>query len=229
MMKAPLYILSVLLFPVLLLAQPDRNQKFAAAGYLGLNLSQIDGDYYFGYNQPGWRFGVETQYLARPKFFFSLGIGFAQSGSRPSGKERDERAYNSVSLRLNSVEVPLLFNYRLGNKAATGSKQNFGLFRSGTIQLGLALNRLTGYRISSTGRISQLERNQNFTAVEAEFEDFDLRGIVGATVRVGLRGAIFVQHDKSILGLYRPGDVGLDEVLPLYPYSLTFGVKYVVY
>jgi hypothetical protein len=212
-----------------LAAQPERNQKFAAAGYLGLNLSQIDGDYYFGYNQPGLRFGVETQYLARPKYYFSLGIGYSQTGSRPSGKERDERAYNSVNLRLNSVEVPLLFHYRLGNKAATGRKQDYGLFRSGTIQVGVAMNRLIGYTVGSTGRVERLDRNENFTAVEADFEDFDLRAIIGATVRVGLRGAIFVQHDKSVFGLYRPGDVGLGEVLPLYPYSLTFGVKYVVY
>jgi hypothetical protein len=222
-------LLAFFFLPLWLAGQPEPNQQFAVAGYLGLNLSQIDGDYYFGYNQPGVRFGVETQYLARPKYFFSLGLGFVQSGSRPSGRERDERAYNSVSLRLNSIEIPLLFNYRLGDKSATGRGQNYQLFRSGTLQLGVALNRLTGFTVGSTGQIDRLDRNENFTAVEAEFEELDFRAIVGATVRIGLRAALFVQHDKSILGLYRPGNVGQGEVLPLYPYSLTLGVKYVVY
>jgi hypothetical protein len=220
---------ALLLTPLFLISQPDRDQRFAAAGYLGLNLSQIDGDYYFGYNQPGVRFGIEVQYLARPKFFFTIGLGFSQSGSKPSGRERDERAYNSVSLRLNAIEVPLLFNYRLGKKTDIGQKQNFKLFRSGTLQAGIALNRLTGFTSSSTGRVNQLERKQNFTAVSPEFEDLDFRVIVGATVRIGLRGAVFIQHDKSILGLYRPGNVGLEDVLPLYPYSLSLGFKYVLY
>lgn len=215
--------------PFLLFAQPDKDQRFAFAGYLGFNLSQIDGDYYFGYNQPGVRFGIETQYLARPKYFFSVGLGYAQTGSRPNRAERNERGNNTVALRLNTIEIPLLFNYRLGKKTDVGRKQNYQLFRGATIQVGLVVSRITGLSVRTSGRAERLPRKFNFTSVKPEYEEFDLKAIAGVTVGLGLKTAFFLQHNKSILGLYRPGNVGLEEVLPLYPYSLSMGLRVVVY
>ena len=90
-MKHCCAVLPILFLALGLSAQPDRNQKFAAAGYLGFNFSQIHGDSYFGYNNAGLRFGLETQYLLQPAYFISLGIGYSREGVRPSRKEIDAK------------------------------------------------------------------------------------------------------------------------------------------
>lgn len=228
-LKSGLTLCLLFFLPLLLSGQPGKGQRFAAAGYLGSNLSQIDGDYYFGYNLPGIRFGLETQLLLNPKWYVSVGIGYSQLGSKPTRKEISERGGRSVALKLNMVEIPVLFNYRLGNKSAYTKKSNYGLYRSSILQLGLSLTRSTGYRISTEGTISALPRNQNFVSVEDRFENFDLYAIVGITVPVSIRTSLFVQHGKSIRGLYRPTELVREEVLPLFPYYLTFGVRHVVY
>lgn len=86
-MKYSYTLLFLLFLMSSLCAQPARNQKFAGAGYLGVNLSQIHGDSYFGYNKPGLRFGIETQYLLKPQYFISVGLGYTQEGASPNEEE----------------------------------------------------------------------------------------------------------------------------------------------
>ena len=219
----------LLLFSTQLSAQPNRNQKFAAAVHLGANLAQIDGDYYFGYNKLGLRFGVESLILFRPKSFLTVGLNYTQGGARPTRKERQERNNGTVALRLNSIEVPVMFNYRLGDREATGKKQDYGLFRSITLRAGASFTRLTSFRASSSGAPERNPVRYNFTNVSEEFRNFDLNGIIGITIRTGLKGAIYAEHSKSILGLYQPEGNAQNAVLPLFPYSLTLGYRYVIY
>lgn len=218
------------LLPVFrLAAQPEDRQRFAAAGYAGINLAQIDGDYYFGYHQKGIRFGIETQLLLSPKLFLSAGLGFNQMGSQATRRERNERGGKALGIRLNTVEIPLLLHYRLGNRDATGKKQNYQLFRSGILQIGLAFNRITGYQISRQGGTENLPRQENWAAVEEQFEQLDVFGLVGINIPIGLRNAILIQHGRSFRGLYRPESEALREVLPLFPYYLTLGIKHTLY
>ena len=226
--RHPLTLL-LLLLPWLLAAQPDRKQRFAAAAHLGLNLAQIDGDYYFGYNRPGVRFGLETLYLINPKYFLTVGFTYSQGGARPTRGERLERNNATVDLRLNTIEVPVLFNYRLGKKSATGKKDDYALFRSTTLRAGVALSRLASYRTGSQGVPERNPIRYNFTRVEEEFCQFDMYAIVGADIRMGLNGALFVEHSKSVFGLYQPEVKDGDGVLPLFPYALTIGLKYTLY
>jgi len=213
-----------------LTAQPDKNQKFAAAAYLGLNAAQIDGDYYFGYNKTGLRFGLETQYLISPKLYATVGVGFNQMGSRATKSERNDSGGKALALRLTAVEIPLLINYRLGNKTATGKKENYQLFRSCIAQFGVSFTRLTGYRIARTGRTNDLPVSENFVSVENQFEDFDVHLMVGLAIPVSLQTSIMIQHGRSLLGLYRPEVERIEAaVLPLFPYYLTLGVKHAFY
>lgn len=227
-------VLPILFLALGLSAQPDRNQKFAAAGYLGFNFSQIHGDSYFGYNNAGLRFGLETQYLLQPEYFISLGIGYSHEGVRPSRKEVDEKGGNATALKLDMVEIPLLFNYRLGDKNHTGKKNDYGLFRSTTLQAGVKLTRLFGFRTVNRGYLNQILDSPDFTRAEIEFQDFDLAAVAGVTIRLGLKGAFFVQHSLSVRGLYGKKDLeraqaGPFEVFQLRPYALTIGGKLVFY
>ena len=210
-------------------AQPKRGQYFAAAAHLGVNLSQIDGDYYFGYNRIGLRAGLEAQILLHPKSYLSVGFNFSQGGSRPSRQERDDLKNNTVALRLNTIEVPLLFNYRLGNKLEVGRKQEYRLFRSVSLRAGLALTRIASYRTTAVGAPQRNEAKFNFTEVADQYRNFDLTVIAGVVIPTGLRGGIIIEHNKSVLGLYQPEVKSREEVLPLFPYNLTLGYRYVLY
>jgi|AntRauTorckE5430_2_1112549.scaffolds.fasta_scaffold00374_8 hypothetical protein len=210
-------------------SQPDRNQKFSIAAYLGANLAQIDGDYYFGYNKVGLNFGIESQVLLNPKYFLSIGLGYSQLGARPTKQEINERGGRSLELQINSVEIPILLNYRLGKKSEGTKKADHKLFRSTVIRVGLSVSRSTGFRVSRFGNISALPQNQNFVSVQDRFNQFDLFAIIGVTIPVDFHWSIFAQHSKSVLGLYRPEELILNEVLPLFPYSLSFGARYQIY
>ena len=224
----------ILFLAVGLNGQPDRNQKFAAAGYLGANFSQIHGDTYFGYNNVGIRFGIETQYLWRPKYFVTVGIGFSQEGARPSLKEVDAQGGNATVLKLSMVEIPLLFNYRLGDAKATGRKNKYELYRSTVLQAGVKLTRLTGYRTHNRGFFDQLIQNPVYSEAGIDFQDFDFAFVAGVTFPLGLKTAVFLQHSLSIKGLYKKDDIGraqagVDWVYQLRPYSLSIGGKIVLY
>ena len=90
----------------------------------------------------GYVLGLKTQYLVRPKYFFSIGVGYSQAGAQANRSERNERKYNTVNLGLNYAEIPLIFNYRLGNKLSYTKKADYQLYRSGIIQVGVALTRI---------------------------------------------------------------------------------------
>jgi len=211
-------------------AQPDRGQRFAAAAYLGANAAQIDGDYYFGYNHLGLNAGIESQLLLSPKYFVSVGLSFSQMGAKPTRREISERGGRVLQLRLNSVEIPLMFNYRLGKKNEFTKKKDYRLFKSAVVRAGVSLSRLTGYRTTDFGDLSALPRNQNFVSVEDEFNQFDLYALVGVTIPVNMHWSFYLHHTKSIFGLYQPdGGFMRNAVLPLFPYSLSLGVRYTVY
>ena len=212
-----------------LAAQPDPNQRFAAFGYAGLNLAQIDGDYYFGYNKAGIRFGVGAHIVIKPKWYTSVGLGFNQLGTRPSRKERNERNLATIDLRLNVVEVPVLLHYRLGDKNAYTKKLNYQLYRSSEIQFGLAVSRTVGTRVERTGRASQFAAREDFVAVQDQYKSTDLYFLLGVAVQLSTSSSIYVQHGKSVLGIYRPETKRMGEVLPLFPYYFNLGMRYTLY
>lgn len=132
------------------------------------------------------------------------------------------------------IEIPILFNYRLGDRKSTGRKYNHALYRSTTFQAGVKLTRLIGSRTVNRGFFDQLLINPVFNDANLEFQDFDVAVVGGFTFRIGLKGAIYVQHSLSVRGLYKleeveaAREVGID-VSQLRPYSLTIGGKYVFY
>lgn len=137
-------------------------------------------------------------------------------------------------ININMVEIPILFNYRVGDKKATGKKYDSALYRSVAMQAGLKLTRFINQRTTNRGFFGSLLTDVEFSEGNIEFQSFDLAAVVGATVPVGLKGAIFVQHSLSLRGLYRPEDVenaraSFFDVLQLRPYSLTFGAKLILY
>lgn len=226
--------LLIFFFPIFIYAQPSQNQRFAAAVYAGGNFSQIHGDSYFGYRNLGFRAGVETHYLLDHKYFLSLGIGYIQEGATPSQKEVAANGGNATVLRLSMIEIPFLFNYRLGKKGTRRKKDRLALYKSTTIHGGFKVTRLMGFRTANKGLFDQILSNPSYTEAEIDFQDFDVHGVLGASFKIGLKYAVFVQHSLSIRGLYQPEDVQRLLGRPHYinqlrPYSISIGGKVLFY
>jgi hypothetical protein len=224
-----LLILVFLLLPLFLEAQPDKNQRFGAFGYAGVNLAQIEGDSYSGYNKIGARAGIGVSILWSPKIYTSLGFGFSQLGSQASRSEQSEDAGAAIDLRLNTVELPLLFHFRLGDRKATTKKTNYGLYRSGEIQVGVAVNRTTGRRVSELGIIELLTEKEYFTAALENFEDLDFQLLLGASLQFSLKSGMFLQYGRSLSGIYRYKGIDPDAVPTLQPYFMSIGYRHTVY
>ncbi len=210
-------------------AQPAKDQQFGAFAYLGLNLAQIDGDAYTGYNQPGLRGGLGVNLLWSPKLYTSIGFGYSQLGSRASRAEKLEQSGAAINLRLHTIEVPLLFHLRLGDRKATTKKTNYALYRSAELQLGVAVNRTTGRRVRSTGNLALLSARENFVTVIDQYQDVDVQLLVGAAAQLSPAAGLFVQYGLSLQGIYQPEIIRPDEVLSLQPYYLTVGARWTVY
>ncbi|MEM9929055.1 MAG: hypothetical protein AAF840_04515, partial [Bacteroidota bacterium] len=167
-----IFSLLALLLPVLLLAQPSPKQQFGAFGYLGVNRSQIDGDAYEGYRKYGIRGGIGVNVLLSPLIYTSIGFGFSQFGSRASQNEQAEQARTAINLTLNTVELPVMVHFRIGDRRATTKKYNFGLYQSPELHVGLAVNRTTGRRVKVDGNLIRLTGRQNFVSVIDEYKDW---------------------------------------------------------
>lgn len=94
------------------------SQTFEGSIVLGFNLSQIDGDLLAGFNQIGLNGGVKVGVGFSDRWKSSIGLQFAQRGSRFGSNEITNSTFDKI--RLNIVEVPLLAHFREWKFDVTG-------------------------------------------------------------------------------------------------------------
>jgi len=107
-------------------------QRFLGALAFGGNLTQVDGDEVYGYKKLGFNVGVASFLPIHEKFFISLEVAFSQKGAYQK-YPRDQNPFKLLpyyNLRLNYVEIPLLFHFEDKHFAMIGT--------------GFSLNRLVG-------------------------------------------------------------------------------------
>jgi hypothetical protein len=80
---------------------------------LGFDASQVAGDTYSGYNKVGPVGGFFVNLQPTKHSSFQMELYYVQKGSRKSA-DAVEEDYNSYLLRLNYVELPLLYKYHFG-------------------------------------------------------------------------------------------------------------------
>lgn len=86
---------------------PVFAQTFSAGFSGGLVASQVSGDRSGGFNKPGFYGGPWAAFMLNEVWQFRMEILYFQKGSRENPTE--ENGYYKYRLRLNYVEVPLLF------------------------------------------------------------------------------------------------------------------------
>lgn len=106
-------------------------QQVRAGVVAGLNLAQVDGDEIYGFNKPGFNAGLFASVPIGKNFFFSLETDFNQKGSH-QGKQYELQdttgaiMTGAYDLRLNYLEVPVLFFYNDKNVLAAGGGFSYG-------------------------------------------------------------------------------------------------------
>ena len=100
--KSNLLILHFIFFVSAISAQ----QKFKAGVIVGLNGSQLSGDTYSGYNQPGIYGGLFVQTTLSNEIQLNFDIAFSQKGSRHNPRP-EKGDFSQYYLRLNYIEIPV--------------------------------------------------------------------------------------------------------------------------
>jgi hypothetical protein len=119
----------VLLFIAFLLTKTTQAQIFNAGISAGINISQIEGDGFAGYNKAGPAFGVFVNTFFSEKLAGQMEINYSVKGSqRQPALENPE--YYRIDLRY--IEIPLLARYFLPSGfVAEGGLSGGYLFKSG--------------------------------------------------------------------------------------------------
>ena len=88
-------------------------QKFNGGAMIGMAASQVAGDKYSGYNKVGPIAGFFVNFQPVEHSSLQMELYYVQKGSRKNANAVEED-YESYLLRLNYVEMPLLYQYHLG-------------------------------------------------------------------------------------------------------------------
>jgi len=88
-------------------------QPFSGGILLGGNSSQVAGDNFSGFNKAGFSAGVFVRTQLDTKYGLQMELYFTQKGAR-SNTKAEEAGNLAYLLRLNYVELPLIFQYDLG-------------------------------------------------------------------------------------------------------------------
>ena len=89
------------------------SQQFNGGAMIGLAASQVAGDTYSGFHKAGPVAGFFVNLDATPRSTFQMELYYVQKGSRDNANAV-EGDYDSYLLRLNYVELPLLYQFKLG-------------------------------------------------------------------------------------------------------------------
>jgi hypothetical protein len=111
--------LSLFIFPAIY------AQNIKGGIYGGFNFSQVDGDEVYGFHKKGFNIGPTAIIPIKTRFSVSLETLYNQKGSFQKPVNKDT-SYGMYSLKLNYVEVPVLFHVRDKNKINFGTGVSWG-------------------------------------------------------------------------------------------------------
>ena len=92
-------------------------QRFEGGALAGFNASQVEGDYFKGFNKPGVLAGFFVQTDIAPAIFAAMEIKYSQKGSRKRIKPKDPEPEVYI-MRLGYMDVPLYLGFRTNDIGA---------------------------------------------------------------------------------------------------------------
>lgn len=148
-----IYTILVISIILLITSVEAKSQIIKGEAFLGMNMSQIEGDNAYGYHRLGLHGGLGAIVPVFQKnnfnFDIALEVAFNQRGShqRQQYLEKENGFTGEYDLYLNYLEVPLLFYFSDKNLASIG--------------IGASYGRLVGLKEYEHGKLTNVNLNYN--------------------------------------------------------------------
>ncbi|MFI5218688.1 MAG: outer membrane beta-barrel protein [Bacteroidia bacterium] len=182
------------------------SQRFNSGIVAGLTATQVSGDDLQGFDKPGLQVGALVSAEMSQKFDLSFQILYTQKGSkRKSNVEQGDFQY--YLLKLNYIEVPLLFTYKSSKKVHIESGISYGYLASSSEE-------------DETGVISDIPDRK-------KFKNYELGFLIGMNYMLFENFYLNLQATNSILPVreYEPGTYKIHR--DQYNSGLLFTFKYI--
>ncbi len=176
-------------------AQRKRKQKlpdnrFELSVLTGINLSQIDGDYFTGFDQSGLNAGIQVDAIMAPRLRLSVGMMYSQKGAMiPHGVVLSSNPKNDRQVRLNYIEIPILFKFML-NQAHSGA----------FLEVGASLARLSSTQIIE--REAFISKGTIYNDISNEFDKADANAVFGIGFTIGKRFSLVMRYNYGLTKFY---------------------------
>ena len=179
------------------------DHRFEIGIVAGTNLSQIDGDFFTGFDLAGINTGLQVDALMSSRLRLTVGMHYSQKGAfTPHGTVVTPNTRNDRTLRLNYVEIPILFKAML-------DKPESGPF----FEIGGAVSRLSSTKIDELPA-SQIE-GTIYNEILPEFNKNDINAVAGFGFTLGSRFSFTLRYHYSLQKIYSD-----PEIMPRNPFSL---------
>lgn len=178
-------------------------QQFNGTLIGGISTTQISGDQLAGFNKAGIVMGAGVSTSIGKDWEIEMQISYMQKGSRKNAQP-DKNDFVYYLLRLNYIEVPLLFNYTQADKMR--------------FEMGPALGVL----------LSSFEENQDGEYIgRTPFEDYDVSFNIGMMYSFVENLYINTRYSTSVLKVREHSSGSTDRLNKgQYNSVLMFGLKY---
>ncbi len=205
---------------------PD-SERFNAGVIIGLNTSQIDGDYFTGYDKNGLTGGLKGIVRLTPRLDFNMEFLYSKKGSSIfAGNFRGNQPLKDQTIDLTYVDVPFLLKWMLENKESSWHAEG-----------GLVYSRLVNSGVEEV--INDPDRQFSYQSILSEFEKDDLSWIAGLGYthksgvsihgRFGFGISKFYKNTRFELNNPSSSLPAIDPVEFLRNYYLSFQVAYAVF
>ena len=174
--------------------QKSLDHRFEITFISGVNLSQIDGDFFTGFDLVGLNAGLQVEALIIPRIALTVGMMYSQKGAKtPHGTIVSVQSSNDRTLRLNYIEIPILFKSMLDHRDS-------GPF----IEIGGSIGRLSSTKIiekKTTQRGGTI-----YSMVVSEFKNSEINAVAGLGFTIGKRFAFSFRYIYGFTKFYNDPD-----------------------
>ncbi len=165
---------------IFLFGTQSKAQNFNAQLVCGMNVAQVDGDSYGGYNQPGILGGFAIYRNANDKFNYGFELLYSQKGSH---KKRTEDDPSIFKLRYTYLCLPLFVDLK---------------------KLGVSLKKVT-IRLGISNNLNIISKADYGVGWGSNnIRPFELSGIVGVNYKFNKQLGIMIRHENSLLSIGTP-------------------------
>lgn len=165
---------------ILFFIMTSEAQNFKAQLLGGMNVAQVDGDSYGGYNQPGILAGVGIYRIANKKYDYGFELLYSQKGSHKKTNPDDPLVFR---LRYTYLCMPLFVEIK---------------------DLGLSLKKITLRAAISPNLNITSKVDYGYGWGTSSIRKYELSGIVSINYKFSDKMGIMLRHENSLLSIGTP-------------------------